>query len=363
MSHIQVKNLKPNDQVEGVYLVKYLGLMDSRDGRKYLNIVFSDSSGDIEGRVWNGAEDIAKHINKGNFAQVKGKVNSYQGRRQLIASKVDYVEESNVDTKDYIPTSDFSAEKMSEELLGIVKKLDDHYIKTLLLNVLEDKEIHRRLLIWQAGKSIHHAYQAGLLEHILSCTRLAESLSDHYQVNKNYVVAGAILHDLCKIYELSSGTSVDYTEEGKLVGHLVKGLEVVDRFTYKIKNFPYNTKLHLKHILLSHHGHYEYGSPKIPHTREAALVHYIDLMDSKMAAFQEIMKTDSTPGHWSGYIKHLDRMVFKAELPFYDKEISDEELAQTRSLSETPKKKAKKKHDKELKQNLGSLLEGFEVKK
>ncbi len=363
MSRIEVKNLKPNDQVEGVYLVKYLGVMDSRDGRKYLNIVFSDSSGDIEGRVWNNAEDIAKHINKGNYAQVKGRVNFYQGRRQLVASKVDHVANSEVNESEFIPASAHSAEEMYSELLKLVEVLDDFYIKALLQNVLADKEINRRLLVWQAGKSIHHAYQAGLLEHILSCAHLANTLSDHYQVNKNYVVAGAILHDLCKIYELSSGASVDYTEEGKLIGHLVKGLEIIDRFSYKIKNFPYNTKLHLKHIVLSHHGHYEFGSPKIPHTREAMLVHHIDLMDSKMASFEEIMKNDSNPGHWSGYIKHLDRMIFKAELPFYEKEISDEELAQTKSLSETPKKKEKKKYDQELKQNLGSLLEGFEVKK
>lgn len=363
MSRIEVKNLKPNDQVDGVYLVKYLGLMDSRDGRKYLNIVFADSSGDIEGRVWSNAEDIAKHINKGNFAKVKGKINSFQGRRQLIASTVNHVADSEVNAEDYISASEFSPDEMYSELLSIVKGLDDYYIKLLLESVLNDKEIKRRLSLWQAGKSIHHAYQSGLLEHVLSCARLANTLSDHYKVNKNYVVAGAILHDLCKIYELSSGTNVDYTEEGKLVGHLVKGIELIDRFTYKIKNFPYNTKLHLKHIVLSHHGHYEYGSPKIPQTREAMLVHHIDLMDSKMASLTEVMKSDSNPGHWSGFVRHLDRMVFKGELPYYPNEISDEELAQTKSLSETPRKKTKPKRNEELKQNLGSLLEGFEVKK
>src|SRR5690606_11068578 len=152
---------------------------------------------------------------------------------------------------------------------------------------------------------------SGLLKLVLSGANLAVTRSPIYQCNVNYVVAGAILHDICKIYELTDGMNVEYTEEGKLVGHLVKALEVVDRFSYRIENFPYNLKLHLKHILLSHHGEYQYGSPKIPQTSEAMLVHLIDLMDSKMNSFTASKRVDNTTGHWTSYVKHLDRIIFK----------------------------------------------------
>src|SRR5690606_30871204 len=166
---------------------------------------------------------------------------------------IEKVANSEVDRNDFITKAPYDPEQMYQELLGIVKNLSDVYIQKLLLNILEDQEISRRLKLWQAGKTIHHAYQSGLLEHILSCANLAVNLSPVYKCNENYVVAGAILHDICKIYELTDGMNVEYTEEGKLVGHLVKGVELVDRFSYRIENFPYNLKLHLKHILLSHH--------------------------------------------------------------------------------------------------------------
>jgi 3'-5' exoribonuclease len=135
--------------------------------------------------------------------------------------------------------------------------------------------------------------------------------------------------------------NVEYTEEGKLVGHLVKGLEIVDRYSYKIRNFPHYTKMHIKHILLAHHGEYEYGSPKIPQTSEAYLVHLIDLMDSKMASLDIVKKTDSATGHWSGFVKHLDRIVYKSELPFYPEYIQDEEQEERHERPE-PKQPASK---------------------
>ena len=240
--------------------------------------------------------------------------------------------------------------------MSIVDSLDDVYLRDLLQAVLNDSEIQRRIKLWGAAKTIHHAYQGGLLEHTLSCTQLADTLSAHYKVNRNYVIAGTVLHDLCKIYELTDGASVEYTEEGKLLGHLVKSVEVVDRFTSRIKNFPHMMKVHLKHILISHHGEYEYGSPKIPQTSEAMLVHQIDLMDSKMASFENIKKTDQLPGHWSGFVRHLDRIVYKDDLPFY-KDYLSEEVSEVK----IPKEPKKRKNE-ELKNNpMADMLKDFKV--
>lgn len=354
MTRTAIKDLKPKQELENTFLVKHVALAEAKDGKKYLNIVFTDSSGDLEGRSWQNAEAIFDKVEKGNFVKAAGKVNIYQGRKQFILKDIENIQSDQVDKNEFVYQAARASEEMYQELMSIVAKLDDFYIKELLQNILTDSEIKRRLFKWQAGKTIHHAYEGGLLEHILACSTLAAHLSPFYQVNTNYVVAGAILHDLCKIYELTDDYNVEYTEEGKLVGHLVKGVELVDRFSYRIKDFPYNLKLHLKHILLSHHGEYSYGSPKIPQTSEAMLVHMIDLMDSKMHTFKAIKRTDQNTGHWSGFVKHLDRIVFKDELPFYPEPIASEESR--------PGKKKTKPHEKELKQNLGSALKDFKVK-
>jgi 3'-5' exoribonuclease len=359
MKKIMIRDLQIKENVETQFLIKYMAIMEARDGKKYLNVILNDASGDLEARIWQNAEETMEQFSKGNYVQVSGKLNLFQGRKQFVIKTMTKLSAEDVNTDDFIIKAAVTPEIMYDELLEIVADLDDVYIKELLELVLGDEEIQRRLKLWQAGKSIHHAYQSGLLEHILSCTNLAVSMSKHYNCNANYVVAGAILHDMCKIYELTDGVSCEYTEEGKLIGHLVKGLEVVDRFAYKVKGFPYQTKMHLKHILLSHHGEYAYGSPKIPQTSEAMLVHLIDMMDSKMNAFETIKQQDQNMGRWSNFVRHLDRIIYKDDLPFFPEKVEN-------SRDETPSKgtsKTKQKSfDKEIKQSLGDKLKDFKVK-
>ncbi len=354
MTKLFISDLGGKQEIESIFLVKIINVMEGKDGRKYFNIILSDASGDLESRLWQYSTEVEGQILKGSFVKASGKLNFYQGKKQFIISRITKLSSEEVNMDDFVMKAKVDPEVMFSELMVIVNGLDDVYIRELLKNILADQEVVRRLKTWQAGKSIHHAYRSGLLEHVLSCSKLALILSAHYQVNKNYVVAGCILHDLCKIYELTDGVNVEYTEEGKLVGHLVKGLEIVDRYSYKIKNFPYQLKLHLKHILLSHHGEYEYGSPKIPQTSEAYLVHLIDLMDSKMGSFDIIKKTDSSTGTWSGYVKHLDRIIYKAELPYYPDFIEDEDPI-------APKGNVKIKSESAPKTSLGKMLSGFKV--
>ena len=357
MQRINVRDLVPKKEVESIFLVKYIALGEAKDGKRYLNIILTDSTGDLESRSWNNAEEIYERVERGHFVKVKGKANIYQGKKQFILQDIISVPREEINEDDFILKATQDPDKMFQELHSIVTELTDVYIRDLLLAILNDKEIERRLKKWQAGKSIHHAYQGGLLEHVLSCTKLAVTLAPVYQVNTNYVVAGAILHDLCKIYELTDDINVEYTEEGKLVGHLVKALEIVDRFSYKIKNFPYHLKMHLKHILLAHHGEYAYGSPKIPQTREAMLVHLIDLMDSKMHTFETVIRADNNSGHWSGFIKHLDRLVYKKELPFYPEYLPSDSTEDQKSFSNN-----KKHGTKEIKGSMANALKGFTPK-
>ncbi len=352
-----VSVLNAKEDVLSPFLVKYIATSEGKDGKSYLNVILADNSGEIEARKWQGAELAAQKIAAGDVVIVNGKVNLFQGRLQLIISEMSKLDESQFKREDYIQKSGAAPEKMFSELLDIVKSLEEVYIRDILIAILSDFEIARRLKIWQAGKSIHHAYQSGLLEHILSCTKLAVTLSPHYKVNRSYVVAGCILHDLCKIYELSEGQVVEYTDEGKLVGHLVKGLEIVDLYAAKIQNFPNSVKIHIKHILLSHHGEYEYGSPKTPSTSEAFLVHLIDMMDSKMSSLEQVKKSDSSVTHWSGFVKHLDRIVFKSDLPSFTKYLVDDSPIVKPPVSNSPSIK-----DSSTKNTtLGSLLKDFKV--
>ena len=359
-----VKDLNPKDKVEDIFLLKYMAVMQSRDGRSYLNLILADSSGDIESRKWTQAESVFSALSKGDTVKVKGKVNLYQNRYQVIIQDIEKVEDTDGTLSEaLVACSENNPDKMFDELIDIVReKLDDVYIKDLLEMILFDPEVTKRLKVWQAGKTIHHAYQSGLLEHILSCAQLAITLSPHYGVNKNYVVLGAILHDICKIYELSQGPLVEYSDEGKLVGHLVKSVEIVDHFSSKIQGFPQSLKLHIKHILLSHHGEYEYGSPKLPQTSEAYLVHLIDLMDSKMGAMSSIKKADLNPGKWSGYVKHLDRVVYKEELPFFKEYLSQPDSSFVKEESkEKPKEKKKGSKSFVPTPKLGSLLKDLKI--
>lgn len=352
-----IQDLKAKDDVQSVFLIKYMATMEGKDGKSYLNVILLDSTGELEARKWHGAERVVQSLQIGDYACIKGKVNQFQGRLQLIIEEMYKADTSSLNPDDFAPKSSEAPDKMMNDLIAIVQNLEEIYIRDLLLAVLHEPEINRRLKIWQAGKSIHHAYRSGLLEHILSCTNLAVFLSKHYNVNSSYVVAGTVLHDICKIYELTEGPVVDYTEEGKLIGHLVKGLELIEHYSSKIKNFPQNQKMHLKHILLSHHGEYEYGSPKIPHTSEAYLVHLIDLMDSKMNAMVQVKNNDNNVGSWSGMVKHLDRVVFKKALPSFKQYINDE----AEITPETKTSTSKEPHHKET--AFGNLLKDFKIDK
>lgn len=354
-----IKDLSAKMDVDSIFLVKYIARMEGKDGKSYLNIILCDQTGDIEARKWQGADQLIGSIDKGQYVRVQGKVNLYQGRLQLVLSQIISVDESEVNLQDFFAQSSSPPDEMMNKLLCIIETLDDVYIKDLLFAVLHDNEIGRRLKIWAAGKTIHHAYQGGLLEHLLSCVELANHLSPFYKVNRNFVVAGALLHDLCKVYELTDGAMVEYTEEGRLVGHLINGVELLDRFATKIKDFPSVTRMHLKHILVSHHGEYEYGSPKLPQTSEALLVHHIDLIDSKMNSFQAAKLSDRQVGHWTGFVKHLDRIIFKDELPTHKDYLKENKIVSEKDeLKPTPKTK---KESGELKHNMGSLLKNLKL--
>jgi 3'-5' exoribonuclease len=375
---IFLSDLNIKDPIKELFLIKLLQLTQGRDGRDYLNCILVDQTGEMEARVWGGkAKYYSQNFIKGEVCLVEGKINLYQGRKQFIIQEIHKVDQSKIDFSLFQISSDINAQELFNSLNEIVKSLDDFYIRELLTKIIHHESIKPKLLTWPAGKSIHHAYQSGLLEHILSCAQLAQHLGKFYKVNSNYVVAGAILHDLAKIEELTFSTLTEYSDEGKLVGHLINSVELIEKFSLTINNFPSDLKMHLKHIVVSHHGSYEFGSPKLPQTAEANLVHLIDYMDSKMNAIETIIKTDSNVGDWSNFNKYLDRTIYKIELPFYPNEILNSpshvnqsapngKSATTLSNSQTPNTSAKKSastKEKDIKESLAKHLQGFKLQK
>ncbi len=328
-----VNQIKFKDNVESIFLVKYIALMEGKDKKNYLNFILTDKTGDLEARKWHAGEELFLKIKKGDYVFVKGKANSYQGKLQFVIDEITTVDLSLVTPKDYVVESLFAPEKMYEELLSVCEQIEDIYLKNLVTAIYYDSEIKKELLTRPAAKTIHHAFVGGLLEHTLSCAKIASFVCSLYPVNKSFVLAGILLHDLSKIYELSDSQVTDYTDEGKLLGHSIKMVEVIDHFAKKIPDFPFITKTHLKHIIISHHGLHEHGAAKVPHTTEAMLVHLIDLMDSQIASFETAKKDDKLHGNWTAHIRHLDRMLYKKELPtFLDTKIKQDDKSHVGSL-------------------------------
>ncbi len=322
-----IKDLKEKEGVSSPFLIKFSSTAVGKNAKAYMNFIFMDQSGEIEGRLW---EDVAHHAGqavKDAFVWVQGKCQSYQGRKQIVVEKLQILREDEVRLKDYIPESEFDADVLYAELLGYVSTMTDPYYKALAESILkEDDEILNLIKKAPAAKSIHHAYRTGLLEHIVSITKILDKLSQHYGkwLDRDLLFLGGFLHDIGKLWELSYERVTDYTLEGRLIGHLVMGVELVDR---KIRNleavpsrlpgpFPQEKKLLVKHLILAHHGKLEFGSPKEPQCLEALVVHMIDDLDSKVNSISRFIEQDQTPGRWTSLNKAYGRFFYKPDWVF-----------------------------------------------
>jgi 3'-5' exoribonuclease len=319
-----VKSLKDKDTVQSPFLIKYSAVATGKNGKAYMNLVLMDSTGEVEARLW---DDVAQHAGQAvrdAFVQVEGRVQSYQGRIQVVISKMQVLREDQVQVEEYLPKSHLNADVLHRELLGYVESMKDPYYKALAEAVLrDDADIVQRMKRAPAAKTMHHAYPVGLLEHVLSITKVLDFLASHYEssLNRDLLFLGGFFHDIAKIWELSYDRVTDYTMEGKLVGHIVMGVELVDRKIRELESqpgrlpglFPEEKKLLVKHLILAHHGKMEYGSPVLPQCLEALVVHYIDDLDSKMNAIGKFMEADQNPGPWTLLNRHYERFFYKGE--------------------------------------------------
>lgn len=304
-----ISELKPEDKLKGYYLCKYKQILKNKNGKDYCTVKLQDKTGIIDGKIWS------IHCGIGAFASddivlVEGEVVLYQENLQLNITKLDKAQPGSYDLTNFIPQTLKSIAELEKELFEFIDAVLDPFIKKLLESIFYDQETYDLFLAGAAAKSVHHAYLGGLLEHTVSTTKIGIHLTTLYQkVNKDFVIAGCLLHDIGKITELAPFPKNDYTDEGQLIGHITMGALRVAEVANTIPDFPKETKLILQHILLAHHGEYEYGSPKRPKCIEAMIVHLADLADSKLKMFEEMLQDAPSDETYVGYNKILTRNI------------------------------------------------------
>ena len=314
MKNTYINQFKEGAGIEGTFICIHKALLTDKNGKSYLNVKLMDRTGSVEGRIWDKAPLLANKFEKSDYVSVKGNVVSFQDHLQLNIKFIDPLPEEKVDLDDFLPTTKQDIPKMYESLLQICREdLKNPWVQKLILSILEDPEMAPAFKRSPAAKSNHHAWIGGLLEHVLNLCQLAKDVLKHYpQINLDLVLAGMIMHDFGKIYELKSDRYFEYTDRGQLVGHLIISLEILIKKAAKIPDFPEKVLQHLEHIILSHHGLLEYGSPKEPMTLEALVVHFLDNMDSKIQGFLDVIaKEPGGDSTWTGQNFVFRRPLYK----------------------------------------------------
>ncbi|MCB0389863.1 MAG: HD domain-containing protein [Bdellovibrionales bacterium] len=312
MSKQFIKDLADKDNIKSIFLVGDKQLLTDKKGKNYLNMNLSDKSGILNARMWDKVDSVAHLFDTGDFVEVKGHVQFYQNKKQIVVHDVKKVEPETVDIKDFIAASINPPEETLQKILEFVGQIKNQDIKNLLESTLNEEEWKPNLLKAPAAKTIHHAYVGGLLDHILSICRIMAFLADQYPfLNRDLLFFGAIYHDIGKIRELNLEQGIQYSTEGRLVGHMGIALEMIDKKFVELKIEDLELKSILKHIVLSHHGRLEYGSPKRPKFLEALVVSMIDELDSRINSLENIMSTElSNNQEWTSYSQQYDRYFY-----------------------------------------------------
>jgi 3'-5' exoribonuclease len=307
-----VNEIKENENVDSLFLVREKSSGVTKAGNAYLKLKLGDSSGEMEGRIWTSAGDLAESFEKDDFVHAKGKAVSFQEHLQLNITHIERVGEEDIVLSDFFPVSEKDIDGMFQSLTEITQQVKNQYLYQLLRLFWKDESFIERFKMAPASKWLHHTYLGGLLEHTLSLTQLVLKNASHYPgLNLDLLLTASILHDLGKVDELCYRRSFDYSDEGRLLGHIILGIEKVEDKIRQLPDFPKDLSTLLKHLLLSHHGQYTWGSPKKPMTLEAVILHYLDDMDAKMNGIKQFLKTQVPDGsRWSSYHRTFEQVFY-----------------------------------------------------
>ncbi|MDZ4186199.1 MAG: HD domain-containing protein [Desulfuromonadales bacterium] len=317
MKKIFVEQIRERDVIESPFLVRDKTLAMAKNGKPYMTVKLIDRSGEIEGRIWDRVDEFDAVFDRDDFIVVHGKASTYLNKKQLVISNLRKISENEIDLVDFLPVSPRDNEEMRRELQTLVASLRDPSLRALAESFFNDAGLLRAFATAPAAKSMHHAYIGGLLEHSLAIAALVDLVAPRYPtLNRDLMILGALLHDIGKIGELSYVRSFDYTDEGKLIGHIVMGVEMIDERIRTFPDFPRGTAMLIKHLILSHHGQYDYGSPKRPKTLEAIVLNFLDDLDSKINGVSaHIDREAESASDWTSHHRLYDRYFYKGEKP------------------------------------------------
>jgi 3'-5' exoribonuclease len=310
-----VSELEPNQLVQGVFLVQHKEIRQKKTGEPYLSLTLADRSGDLDAKMWDNVPEVMDTFERDSFLKIKGMVQLFQNKPQLTIYRLQLLAESEIDITDFLPASQRDRDQMFAEIQGWIAAMTNPHLKALLESIFADQAVALAYRTAPAAKSIHHGWIGGLIEHVLSVCQLAKVTAAHYpDVDFDLLLTGVILHDIGKIHELTYARSLGYSTEGQLIGHITIGVRMVEDALRQLPGFPPLLRDLVEHMILSHHGSLEFGSPKVPMFLEAMLLHQIDNLDSKMEAMRaHIAKDRQATGVWTGYNPALERIVLKKQ--------------------------------------------------
>jgi 3'-5' exoribonuclease len=320
MSRRYVNQLGHQEPVDQVFLVSEKQLRPNRNGNLYLQMELSDRTGKINARMWNASEVIYRAFDNGDYIHVEGTTQLFQGAVQLIATRLERASPKEVDPDDFAPLRAVEVDKLVVRAGEILRSLTEPCLQNLAECFLMDEVFMSKLARAPAGIKNHHAYLGGLLEHVVNLMEVVLRVSPCYpQIDRNLLLMGAFLHDLGKIDELRYERDLTYSDEGQLIGHLVMAIGMLESKIDEAEKLsgetiPAETVLRLKHMIISHHGEYGYGSPKLPMTLEAVALYCLDNLDAKVNSFQQLLRDDpNVDSPWTAYYSNLDRKLFKGK--------------------------------------------------
>ncbi len=313
--HVNIKDMTLGQNLDGFYLVKSKRSAKTKSGKIYLDIDLQDRTGIINSKVWDNAEACDELFKRGDVVKIRADVEEFRGRLQLRMKKLRALDDSDeVSLDELIPSTEKNPDAMLDYLLERIAEMKNPHLKALLELFFQNEEFLARFKKSAAARNLHHAFRGGLLEHVHSMTRIAVFLSEEIypDLNHDLILAGTLLHDLGKMDELDSEMDVSYTHKGYLLGHIYLSARMMDEKAKEIPDFPEELRLHLLHIILSHHGEHEWGSPVLPATPEAMLIHHIDNLDAKVNMVKDAIASDRNIDEtFTQYHSALQRHLYK----------------------------------------------------
>jgi len=309
-----VSDLTSEQSITTFLLVCEKEIRSTKEGKPYLRLELGDKTGTIESRMWDQVEAASREVEREDIVKVQGRVEIYRGKPQFSVQQMRRAKPDEIDLADFLPSTKEDVEKLYQQLLAEAESIKNPWLKKLNTSILNDPQVAPRYKRAPAAKVMHHAYLGGLLEHVAGLCGLAHQIAGHYpELDLDLLLTACILHDVGKLDELCYDRAIGYTAEGQLLGHIVMEIETVAKAIEKIEGFPPSLKTVVQHLLISHHGQYEFGSPKLPMIREALVFHYMDDLDSKLAAARAALATESGDEMWSAYSGALQRKFLKLD--------------------------------------------------